>query len=411
MNLSCQVDWKEQKFQEKLTQILEIIGTDFYHILSTVSEKRKLSILDKDKGETITIVKREYPTFLGEQGSRPDIYLETNKGNIIVLELKPNEDYDEEQLKKHDKNMKKWIEEEENKGKAYQGTTLILNKDSERDDLQLGYESISWIGWDSIYKSLTELKINILDSQLRNSIDKILTETPVNKLNETLKNQLLRETEKSSLFNAIRTTVLVVELMDQLKSQMNLEEILKRYEPIKGTESHKEVTDKSRVLFNSLLKAVTKEFLVKDYSAKIEKSEYSDFITLRLKEWRGWIELDLRPLINKAQNSILLRLYMQSGPKYSLLKPLINLYHTNIQKFEEIEKTFQEKGIKWYCQFGSSPPIIVNKKNMPDIEKRALSPIYCDKKIKVYGRETDEIYTDIAELIPILVDVYQLLLD
>ena len=31
------IDWKEQKFQEKLSQIFEIIGTDLYFTLSNIS--------------------------------------------------------------------------------------------------------------------------------------------------------------------------------------------------------------------------------------------------------------------------------------------------------------------------------------------------------------------------------------
>ncbi|MEA2032022.1 MAG: hypothetical protein U9N41_00350 [Euryarchaeota archaeon] len=80
-----QIDWKEKKFQEKLVQIFEIIGTNFYYILSNVSDKRILPDLDKEKDEKIIAVRREYPAFAGEQGSRPDIYIETNKGNVGTI--------------------------------------------------------------------------------------------------------------------------------------------------------------------------------------------------------------------------------------------------------------------------------------------------------------------------------------
>lgn len=409
--METQIDWKEQKFQEKLAQIFEIAGTDFYYILSKVSDKSTLPSLDKEKDEKIVRVNQEYPTLTGDQGSRPDIYVETNKGNVIIFELKPADDYDEQQLDNHDSNMKKWIEEEDNKGKTYLGTVLILNRDSERDNLNFGSSAIYWIGWDNIYKALSELKINILDSKLRNDIDKILSVTPINKVNETLKNQLLRETEKSTLFNTIRTTVLVVELMDQLKSQMNLEEMLKKYEPIEGNEAHNELTEKVNVLFNSIWKAISKEFQTRDYCAKIERSDYNELVTLRLKDWRGWIEINFKPHINQAHDYLIVRLYMQSGKKYSMLTPLIALYRDNLQKFEEIEKSFEDNKVSWYCKYGNSPPINVEKKNISEIEQREYLPIYCDKKIKIYGRETDEIYTDIAETIPILVDVYLLLLD
>lgn len=410
-DLEKQVNWKEQKFQEKLAQILEIIGTDFYYIFSEISEERELPFLDKDKDEKIINVKREFPTFQGEQGSRPDIYLETNKGNIIVFELKPNENFDENQIENHDQNMKNWVKEDENKGKVYKGVILLLNRDSERDNLNFKNNNIFWTGWDSIYKALTELKINILDSTLRNDIDRILSETPVIKLNETLKNQLLRETDKSSIFKTIRTTVLVIELMDQLKSQMGLEEILKRYEPIKGIESHKEITEKSGVLFNSIFKAINNEFQDKDYCAKIEKSDYNDWITLNLIEWRGYIDIDFRPFLNHAEDNVLVKLYMQSGKKNSMLKPLINLFHNDLQKFEEIEKKFKDSNIEWYCQFGASSPINVEKKNMTEIEQREFLPIYCDKKIRIYERETDEIYSDIAEVIPNFITTYLQLLN
>ena len=47
-----------------------------------------------------------------------------------------------------------------------------------------------------------------------------------------------------------------------------------------------------------------------------------------------------------------------------MLKPLIRLYEENREKFEDIESDFRDRGIEWYCEFGSSPPITVEKKNI-----------------------------------------------
>ena len=191
---------------------------------------------------------------------------------------------------------------------------------------------------------------------------------------------------------------------------MDLERILKKYEPIKGTDSHQELTEKVGVLYNSILKAIENEFGEKDYCVKIEASEYNELITLRLKDWRGLADIDFRPLINQAKDNILVSLRMQSGSKYSMLKPLINLYKNKPEEFEEIENKFKDSNIEWYCRFGASQPISLEKKNMAIIEKRQFLPIYCDKNIKVFTRETDDIYGEVAETIPILVDVYLKLL-
>ena len=45
------------------------------------------------------------------------------------------------------------------------------------------------------------------------------------------------------------------------------------------------------------------------------------------------------------------------------------------------------------------------------IKEREFLPIYCEKKMAIYNREHDEIYSEIAETVPILVDLYLLLLE
>ena len=405
------IDWKEQKFQEKLSQIFEIIGTDFYSVLSNISEQNNIPKLQIEKGEKIITIKREYPTLFGEKGSRPDIYIETNKGNVIAFELKPSDFYDDDQLIRHDENLKKWITDEENQGKTYLGTILILNKDSERDKIKFESETIFWLGWDNVYKSLSDLKINTIDSKLRNEIDKILSETPVNKLNEILKNQLLRESDESNLFQLIKNTVLIIELMDQLKTQMGLEKLLEKYEPINGNENHKEFTEKTEVLYTTILKGIRSEFEKEEFVVKIETTDYSDYFTIHLIKWRGNIIVDFRPLLNEAKDYILVREYLQSGPKYSLLKPLIKFFNKDRDIFEEVESVFKSIGVDWYCKFGSSDPIKISKDTIDVIKEREFLPIYCDKKINILNKEQDEILGEVIETIPKLVDLYTKLLE
>ena len=410
--MSVVSDWKEAKYQEKLTQIFQIIGTDFYTFLSEISEKRKLPKLNKDIDEKIgEIVKREHPSFSGEEGSRPDIYLETNKGNILIFELKPGADFNPAQLQNHHNNMEEWMEEEENIGKNYLGCVGIFNRDSERDNLDFDEQNMFWIGWDSVYKALNELKIQILDSKLRNDIDRILSETPVIRLNDVLKQQLLRESKKENLFNTIKISVLVIEFMDQLNHQMNLEQILKRYEKIEGNESNKILSDKVSVLYESLKRTIDGVYKIKDYCAKIEVDEYSSWIRMILKNYRGGIDIEFKPLTIQAKDYLILRLWMQSGSKYSMLKPLVKLFHEKLEKFKEFEKILVENDVNWYCKFGSADPINVTKENMKIIEQRQFLPIYCEKKIYVFNKGQDEILSEISETIPILVDVYSTLLE
>ena len=405
------IDWKEQKFQEKLSQLFEIIGTDLYSTLSNISENITIPKIQIDKGEKITTVKREYPSFFGDQGSRPDIYIETNKGNVMAFELKPSDIYDNDQMIRHDENMKKWITEEENQGKTYLGTILLLNKDSERDKIKFESETIFWLGWDSVYKSLSDLKINSIDSKLRNEIDTILSETPINKLNEVLKNQLLRESDESKLFQLIKNTVLIIELMDQLKTQMGLEKLLEKYEPINGNENHKEFTEKTEVLYSTILKSIKSEYESKEYVIKFETNDYNDYFIIHLKDWRGYLTIDFRPLLNEAKDYILVREYLQSGKKYSLLKPLIKLFNERKDVFEEIENTFKDNNINWFCKFGSSAPIKISKETIEVIKEREFLPIYCDKKIDVLNKEPDEVLGEVIEIIPKLVDLYTKLLE
>ena len=49
--------------------------------------------------------------------------------------------------------------------------------------------------------------------------------------------------------------------MDQLKTQMGLEKLLEKYEPINGNESHKELTEKTEVLYSTILKSIKSEFI------------------------------------------------------------------------------------------------------------------------------------------------------
>jgi len=405
-------DWKEAKYQEKITKIFQILGTEFYTFLSDISEKRKLPKLNKDIDEKIVdIVKREYPSFFGDEGSRPDIYIETNKGNIIIFELKPGVDFNPIQLHNHHNNMKEWMEEEENIGKNYLGCIGIFNKDSERDELDFADDALFWIGWDSVYKSLNELKIQVLDNKLRNNIDRILSETPVIKLNDVLKQQLLRESEEDTLFNTIKSSVLVIEFMDQLIHQMNLERILKRYEKIDGNESAKILSDKVSDLYDSIKRTMEGVYKVKDYCAKIEYDEYNSWIRMILKNYRGGIDIEFKPLMIQAEDYIIIRLWMQSGSKYSMLKPLVKLYHENIDGFNEFQEILSENNISWYFKFGQGDPINVTKENMEMVEQRQFLPIYCDKKIFVYNKGQDEIYLEISETIPILENVYSTLLE
>ena len=199
--------------------------------------------------------------------------------------------------------------------------------------------------------------------------------------------------------------------MDQLKTQMGLEKLLKKYEPINGKENHKEFTEKTEVLYSTILKSIKTEFESKEFVIKIETTEYSDYFTIHLKDWRGYLNIDFRPLLNEAKDFILVSEYLQSGKKYSLLKPLIKLFSEKRDVFEEVESIFKSIDVNWYCKFGSSDPIKISKDTIEVIKEREFLPIYCDKKINILNKEPDEILGEVIETIPILVDLYTKLLE
>ncbi|WP_456450100.1 hypothetical protein [Palaeococcus sp. (in: euryarchaeotes)] len=398
--------WKEKKFQEKLIQLFKLVNIDFFEYIIENAEGKNLPLI---RDEKFIDVRPEYPTFSGDAGSRPDIYLETNKGKCLVFELKPDKNYDETQLINHDNNMKKWAEENK---KEYLATILIANLDSENDKITFPSSTIKWIGWDIVYRALEDLKINKLDPEIRSSIDRILSEIPLAKLNTELKKSLLGEAEDSQLYQALKLSILVSELKEQLYLQMNLEDILKKYEPITGDESHKVFSDKSNILFKSIEKAIRNEFEKDDYVLRIEASEYLDYITIHLSDWTGYIDVDFRDLKNKSEDKIKVILYLKSGKKYSLLKTLVTLYDENRTEFDNILQNLTSEGAEVYAKFGSGEKIDVSSKDgINEVRDRTFMPIYVEKTVSVFNKERDIINNNIIETVKRFLEVFKTLFD
>lgn len=399
-------DWKEKKFQEKLLQLFELVNIDFYGYIFENAEGKGLPEL---KDEKFIEIKPEYPSSFGDTGSRPDIFIETNKSKCLVFELKPDENYNEQQLINHDKNMKEWCVQND---KEYLMTILIANLDSERDDIKFPEDSIKWIGWDIIYRALEDLKINKLDPDIRSNIDKIFKEVSLAKLSTVLKQTLLGETEGSELFNALKLSVLVTELKGQLYTQMNLEDVLKKYEPITGSESHKVFSDKANILFRSVEKAFRKEFESYNHVIKIETGEYLDHFESILTDWTGFIDVDFRSLKNNSEDKIDIILRLRSGKKYSLLKILVTLYNENRTEFEELLQSLTNEGIEVYAQFGSGEKIdFTSKDGMDQVRERTFMPVYAKKSIPVFNKERDTINNSTIETSKTFLRTFKILFD
>lgn len=399
-------DWKEKKFQEKIVQLLDLVNIDFYQNIFENAEGKGLPDV---KDEKFIKIRAEYPTSFGDVGSRPDIYVETNKGKCFVFELKPDKYYDEQQLINHDTNMKEWVA---HNNKQYLATILIANLDSEHDDIEFSEKDIKWIGWDIIYRALEDLKINKLDPDIRSNIDKIFKEVPLAKLSTILKQSLLGEAEESELFNALKLSVLVTELRDQLHTQMGLEDILKKYEPISGNETHKIFSDKANVLFKSVEKAFRSEFENYEHAIKIETGEYLDRFELILTDWAGFIDVDFRALKNQSKDRIDLILRLRSGKKYSLLKTLVTLYDENRTQFDDLLQGLTDEGIEVFAQFGGGEKIdIPAKEGMEQVRDRTYMPVYAKKGIPVFNKERDTINNNVIETTKILLRTFKTLFD
>jgi len=399
-------DWKEKKFQEKLLQLFNLVNMDFYDYIYENSEGRGLRDL---KDERLISIKSEYPSAFGEGGSRPDIFLETNKGNCFVFELKPDASFSEEQLLNHDTNLKKWCDEN---NRHYISTILIANLDSEQDEIAFTEKTIKWIGWDIIYRALEDLKINKLDPDIRTNIDKIFQEVPLAKLSTVLKQSLLGEGEGSELFYALKLSVVVSELKEQLYSQMNLDELLRKFEPITGNENHKIFSDKANILFKSVEKSFRKEFESNEYVIKIETGDYSANLTSHLTDWTGAIEVDFRALKNNSEDRIDVVLRLRSGKKISLLKILVNLYDESRTVFDELIQSLINEGADVYAQFGSAEKIdITVKEGMDQVRERIFMPVYIKKSIPVFNKERDAINNSIIETAMTYLRSFKILMD
>jgi len=395
-------EWREKEFQQNLYEVLRDQRKDFYQILFEIAKDTGKDLPKLHDDEDIRIVKTEYPDLLG---SRPDIFVQTSQDRLFCFELKTGEDFDVQQLKRHDLGLRDWCAESERKGYNYIGTILLLNRSSS-DTVGLPPDTQTyWIGWDVVYQAMKNLLESKMHSVIRENIDKILGQTPLDEIRDKIKNSLLEP--DNVLYENLKEAILTNEFLNVIHSQMGLEAKLKKYKPISDEDSIQDYKNKLSILKRNI------ERFMKRYVEEIKKEDewaaYNDYYDQE-RILRIWLEHGIRlevnfKLLQDALDALGVKLYIQSakeknGPLELGLLPLLKKEGTEIRNMAD-----RWKKIGYSLEDSSANP--VTKENADEYLQK-IKPILLKEEIQVFGRESDKIIDDVKQFFYMAMELYYL---
>ena len=398
-------EWREKEFQQNLYQVLKEQRKDFYQFLFEIARDTGKALPRLNDEEDIRIVKKEYPDL---PGSRPDIFVQTSQDRVFCFELKTGEDFDSDQLKRHDTNLRNWCLEPDRKGWDYLGTILVLNRSSS-DTVELPSNTITyWIGWDVVFQAMKNLLEGKIHPNIRENIDELLSKTPFDEIKDEIKNSILEP--DNILYENLKKAILTNEFLSVIYSQMGLESKLQKYKPISSKDSIQDYASKLLILKRNI------ERFMKRYVEEIEKEEewaaYNDYYE-RNRILRIWLEHDIRlnvnfkPLID-VQNRLDLELYIPSakeknGPLELGLLPLLKEEGKEVQNIAD-------RWEKINCSLQDSSGNPVSKVNADEYLQK-IKPILLRSGISVFDRESDKIIDDVKQFFDIAMELHYLMIE
>ncbi len=395
-------EWKEKKFQQNLYTILKNQRKDFYQILFEIARDTGKVLPRLNEDEDIRIVKTEYPDL---PGSRPDIFVQTSQDRLFCFELKTGEDFDAEQLERHDTNLRGWRAEPDRKGWHYIGTILILNRSSS-DTVELPPNTETyWIGWDVVYQAMKNLLESKMHPIIRENIDEILGKTPLDEIKDQIKNSLLEP--GNVLYENLKEAILANEFLNVIYSQMGLETKLQKYKPISNEDSIQDYKNKLLILKRNI------ERFMKRYVEQIKEENewgaYNDYYEQE-RILRIWLDQGIRLEVNfkplqDVLNVLDAKLYIQSakekkGPLELGLLSLLKKEGTEVQNIAD-----RWKRIGCSLEDSSANPVTGDN---ADEYLQKIKPILLRTGIQVFDRQSDKIIDDLKQFFDIAMELYYL---